>query len=71
MPPGCAQGAPNVFIAGDMPYMSYQASDELAIANADRFVREADGAGLIGDSSVVPWGCKKSKKALLFFRKAR
>ena len=35
------RGAPNVFIVGDMPYMSYQASDELAIANAGRFVKEA------------------------------
>jgi len=35
------RGAPNVFIVGDMPYMSYQASDELAISNAGRFVKEA------------------------------
>ena len=35
------RGAPNVFIVGDMPYMSYQASDELAIANAGRFIKEA------------------------------
>jgi len=35
------RGAPNVFIVGDMPYMSYQASDELAIANVGRFVKEA------------------------------
>lgn len=35
------RGAPNVFVVGDMPYMSYQESDELAIANAGRFVKEA------------------------------
>jgi 3-methyl-2-oxobutanoate hydroxymethyltransferase len=53
------RGSPNVFIARDMPYMSYQVSDELAIANACRFVREADGAGLIRDSSVVRPGMQK------------
>ena len=36
------RGAPNTFIVGDMPYMSYQESDELAVHNAGRFVKEAD-----------------------------
>jgi len=36
------RGAPGTFIIGDMPYMSYQVSDEQAIANAGRFVQEAD-----------------------------
>ncbi len=35
------RGAPNTFIVGDMPYMSYQVSDEQAVANAGRFVKEA------------------------------
>jgi 3-methyl-2-oxobutanoate hydroxymethyltransferase len=35
------RGAPNTFIVGDMPYMSYQVSDEVAIANAGRFIQEA------------------------------
>jgi 3-methyl-2-oxobutanoate hydroxymethyltransferase len=35
------RGAPNVFIVGDMPYMSYQASVESAIRNAGRFMAEA------------------------------
>ena len=35
------RGAPNTFIVGDMPYMSYQASDEIAVANAGRFIKEA------------------------------
>lgn len=35
------RGAPNVFIIGDMPYMSYQVSDEQAIMNAGRFIKEA------------------------------
>lgn len=35
------RGAPNTFIVGDMPFMSYQESDEKAVANAGRFVKEA------------------------------
>lgn len=35
------RGAPNVFLVGDMPYMSYQASIESAIRNAGRFMAEA------------------------------
>ncbi len=35
------RGAPNTFIIGDMPYMSYQASDVSAIENAGRFIKEA------------------------------
>ena len=35
-------GAPNTFIVGDMPYMSYQISDEQAVENAGRFIKEAD-----------------------------
>ena len=36
------RGAPNTFIVGDMPFLSYQASNEEAIRNAGRFVKEAD-----------------------------
>lgn len=35
------RGAPNTFVVGDMPYMSYQDSDEDAIRNAGRFIKEA------------------------------
>jgi 3-methyl-2-oxobutanoate hydroxymethyltransferase len=35
------RGAPNTFVVGDMPYMSYQVSDEQAIENAGRFIKEA------------------------------
>ena len=35
------RGAPNVFLIGDMPYMSYQPSIESAIRNAGRFMAEA------------------------------
>jgi 3-methyl-2-oxobutanoate hydroxymethyltransferase len=36
------RGAPNTFIVGDMPFMSYQTSDEDAVFNAGRFLKEAD-----------------------------
>jgi 3-methyl-2-oxobutanoate hydroxymethyltransferase len=35
------RGAPNVWLVGDMPYMSYQPSVETAIRNAGRFMAEA------------------------------
>ncbi len=35
------RGAPNTFIVGDMPFMSYQSSIEKAVENAGRFVKEA------------------------------
>ena len=35
------RGAPTAFLVGDMPYMSYQPSSELAIKNAGRFMAEA------------------------------
>jgi 3-methyl-2-oxobutanoate hydroxymethyltransferase len=36
------RGAPNTFIVGDMPFMSYQKSDEAAVENAGRFYKEAN-----------------------------
>jgi len=39
---GCesvARGSKNAFLIGDMPYMSYQSSNELAIENAGRFIK--------------------------------
>lgn len=35
------RAAPNVFVMGDMPFMSYQLSDEDAVKNAGRFLKEA------------------------------
>jgi 3-methyl-2-oxobutanoate hydroxymethyltransferase len=35
------RGAPNVWLVGDMPYMSYQPSNETAVRNAGRFMAEA------------------------------
>ena len=36
------RGAPNVFVIGDMPFGSYHTSDADAVANAVRFVKEAN-----------------------------
>ncbi len=36
------RGAPKTFVIGDMPFGSYQSSDEQAVDNAVRFLKEAD-----------------------------
>jgi 3-methyl-2-oxobutanoate hydroxymethyltransferase len=50
------RGAPNVFLVGDMPYMSYQPSNELAVLNAGRFMAEAgcDAIKLEGGDAMTP-----------------
>ena len=50
------RGAPNVFLVGDMPYMSYQPSDELAVVNAGRFMAESgcDAIKLEGGTAMAP-----------------
>ncbi len=35
------KGVKNAFLIGDMPFMSYQVSDEDAVRNAGRFIKEA------------------------------
>jgi 3-methyl-2-oxobutanoate hydroxymethyltransferase len=35
------RGAPDTYVIGDMPFLSYQISDESAVANAGRFLKEA------------------------------
>jgi len=35
------RGASNTFVIGDMPFLSYQSSDEAAVLNAGRFFKEA------------------------------
>lgn len=46
---------PGALVVGDMPFMSYQASDEQAVLNAGRFVQEggADAIKLEGGARVV------------------
>jgi 3-methyl-2-oxobutanoate hydroxymethyltransferase len=49
------RGAPNTFVVGDMPFMSYQVSDKEAVRNAGRFLKEAgvDALKLEGGQRVV------------------
>lgn len=49
------RGTENIFVVGDMPFMSYQASDEQAIMNAGRLIKE-------GGCQAVK--CEASKKVL-------
>ncbi len=48
------KGAPNTFIVGDMPQGSYEISNELAVSNAIRFIKETncDAIKLEGGSRV-------------------
>jgi 3-methyl-2-oxobutanoate hydroxymethyltransferase len=50
------RGAPNTFVVGDMPFMSYQSSIEKAVENAGRFLKEAgcDAIKLEGGRRIVP-----------------
>ena len=49
------RGAPNTFVMGDMPFMSYQKSDEDSVVNAGRFLKEAgvDAIKLEGGNRVI------------------
>jgi 3-methyl-2-oxobutanoate hydroxymethyltransferase len=49
------KGAPNVFLIGDMPYMTYQISPQEAIRNAGRFMAECgcDAVKLEGGANVT------------------
>ncbi len=50
------RGAPNTFVIGDMPFLSYQVSIEEAVRNAGRFHKEAnvDAIKLEGGKRVCP-----------------
>ncbi len=50
------RGAPNTFVVGDMPFLSYQTSIEKAVENAGRFLKEAgcDAIKLEGGVRVAP-----------------
>ena len=49
------RGAPEAFVVADMPFMSYQESDELGLHNAGRFLKEcgADAVKLEGGAEVA------------------
>ena len=50
------KGALRAFLIGDMPFLSYQASDEDAVRSAGRFIKEAgcDAVKLEGGKEVTP-----------------
>jgi len=50
------RGAPNTFVIGDMPFMSYQSSIEQAVENAGRFLKQAgaDAVKLEGGHRILP-----------------
>ncbi|RME28268.1 MAG: 3-methyl-2-oxobutanoate hydroxymethyltransferase [Deltaproteobacteria bacterium] len=50
------RAAPNTFLVGDMPFGSYQLSEREAVANAVRFLKEADcdAIKLEGGKRVIP-----------------
>jgi len=49
------RGAPNTFVIGDMPFLSYQVSDQDAVINAGRFLKQAsvDAIKLEGGKRVI------------------
>lgn len=49
------RGAPHTWVVGDMPFLSYQQSDEAAVINAGRFFKEAgvDCIKLVGGQRVA------------------
>ncbi len=57
------RGAPNTVVMGDMPFMSYQASDETALLNAGRFMTEglADIVKIEADKSFAPLVSKMAR----------
>jgi len=50
------KGAPNIFVVGDLPFLSYQTSVEDAVRNAGRFYKEAgmDAVKLEGGRHMAP-----------------
>jgi 3-methyl-2-oxobutanoate hydroxymethyltransferase len=50
------RGAPTAFVVGDMPYMTYQPGNEIAVKNAGRFMAEAgcDAIKLEGGAAMAP-----------------
>ncbi|MBU6412883.1 MAG: 3-methyl-2-oxobutanoate hydroxymethyltransferase [Planctomycetes bacterium] len=60
------RGAPNTFVMGDMPFMSYQTDDATAIANAGRFLTQgkADIVKLEVDASFAPLIAKMARAGI-------
>merc|ERR1712025_454553 len=56
------RGAPNSFIVGDMPFMSYQVSDAEAVMNAGRYIKEAGCDAIKLEEGV---SCKSRIKAIV------
>jgi len=50
------KGAPNTFVIGDMPFLSYQGNLDAAVHNAGRFFKEAsvDAVKLEGGRRIIP-----------------
>jgi len=50
------RGAPEAFVVGDMPFLSYQLDMNEAVRNAGRYIKEArcDAVKLEGGSEIVP-----------------
>jgi 3-methyl-2-oxobutanoate hydroxymethyltransferase len=53
---GVRKGAPNIFVVGDLPFLSYQTCVEDAVRNAGRFYKEAgmDAVKLEGGRQMAP-----------------
>merc|ERR1719478_591919 len=56
------RGAPNTYIVGDMPFMSYQISVEDAVASAGRFIKEAGADAIKLEGGVC---CKGQIRAIV------
>merc|ERR1719159_457992 len=57
-----SRGGPNTYIVGDMPFMSYQVSEEEAIMNAGRYIKEAGCDAIKLEGGVC---CKEQIKAIV------
>merc|ERR1719456_2109019 len=56
------RGAPNTYIVGDMPFMSYQRCVEDAVMNAGRYIKEAGADAIKLEGGV---SCKSRIKAIV------
>jgi 3-methyl-2-oxobutanoate hydroxymethyltransferase len=63
---GVKRGAPRTLVMGDMPFMSYQASEDEAVKNAGRFMTEglADIVKIEADASFAPLVAKMTRAGI-------